>query len=176
MNSRLSSRRIVLRAVEPEDAVLMSAAENDECNIDFNGYCAPFSSRQLLEYALSYDADPFRAGQIRMMMTDTESCNTIVIVDLTEISARDSHAFTGIYIFPYHRRRGYAKEALELIASYASATLRINTLGAKIAGDNDASISLFEKAGYAFKGSLEKWTYSPRRKDPVDLLLYQKTI
>ncbi len=140
----------------------MSAAENDECNIDFNGYCAPFSSRQLLEYALSYDADPFRAGQI--------------IVDLTEISARDSHAFTGIYIFPDHRRRGYAKEALELIASYASATLRINTLGAKIAGDNDASISLFEKAGYAFKGSLEKWTYSPRRKDPVDLLLYQKTI
>ena len=176
MNSRLSSARIVLRAVEPEDAVLMSAAENDECNIDFNGYCAPFSSRQLLEYALSYDADPFRAGQIRMMMTDTESGNTIGIVDLTEISARDSHAFTGIYIFPDHRRRGYAKEALELIASYASATLRINTLGAKSPETTMQAFHCLRKRDMHLRVRWKNGHIHPRRKDPVDLLLYQKTI
>lgn len=173
MRAFLSSERIRLRAVEPEDAEAMTLAENDNLNIAFNGYCAPYSSRQLLEYALSYDADPLSAGELRLMIEEKATGRALGIADLTEISRRDTHAFTGIYVFPDFRGQGYALEALGLLADFADAVLRISLLGAKIAEDNTASISLYEKAGYERKGTLEKWIYSPVMKDYVDMHIYQ---
>lgn len=171
-----SSERIILRAVEPEDTYFMSQAECDPLNIAFTGYTAPFSERQLADYALTYDADPFRARQLRLIACKKDENMPIGIFDLTEIDQRDMHAFIGIYVTPDFRRTGIGKEILALGARYASEVLRLSTLAAKIAEDNDPSIRLFESAGYQKKGCLNKWIYSPVSISMVDMYFYQLSL
>ncbi|MDE5849776.1 MAG: GNAT family N-acetyltransferase, partial [Muribaculaceae bacterium] len=55
-----------LRALEPEDADMMYDAESDEAAWRYSDYLAPMSLELLREYALTYDADPFRSGQLRL--------------------------------------------------------------------------------------------------------------
>lgn len=59
--------RVFIRALEPEDAYAVWEMETDSTQWIFNGMMAPFSLRNIKEYALNYDPDPFRAGQIRFI-------------------------------------------------------------------------------------------------------------
>lgn len=171
--SLLSSDLIRFRAVEPEDADVMFKAEKDEANFIYNGFAAPYSAKQLLDYALSYDADPLRAGQLRLVIESTDCKPSIIgLLDLTEISPRDSRAFVGIYILPMFRRKGYAEEALTLGANYAEKILGIRHLAAKITNDNLSSIHLFEKSGWIRTATIPKWVYCPLRGENIDMHIY----
>lgn len=172
----LSSEHLILRAVEPEDAHFMNHAECDPLNIAFNGYTAPLSLQQLIDYSLTYDADPFRSRQIRLIACNIDSRIPVGIFDLTEIDQRAAHAFVGIYVSPDFREVGLGKEMLFLGERYADQVLRLSTLAAKIASDNQISIKLFEKAGYILNGVLQNWIYSPLSISQIDMYLFQKLL
>ncbi len=155
--------RIRLRAVEPEDATLMWMAENDAECADTSDYTAPLSRHRLLEYALSYDADPFRAGQLRLIveMVQTDGMygrgEAVGIVDLYEISVRDLTAWTGIYISPSWRGRGIGGMALHALVQEAFGRMGLKALGARVGEDNPASLRLFAGAGWMRCGTLPQW-------------------
>ncbi|MDE5902452.1 MAG: GNAT family N-acetyltransferase [Muribaculaceae bacterium] len=157
------SAPIRLRALEPDDADLLYVADND-CDVwPGSESVAPYSQHMLREYALNYDADPFSAGQIRLVATIAEGrheSSPIGLLDLYEISPLHAHAWVGIYVRPEMRRRGYALEMLRLAAVYASSTLRINRLGARVLDSNEASMKLFSRAGYRHCGMLPQWHFS----------------
>ncbi len=169
-----NTSRIRLRAVVPEDAQFMSHVECDPLNFAFNGYTAPLSERQLIEYALNYDADPFRACQLRLIAESQATQERLGILDFIEISAKDSHAFVGVYVVDTFRRQGLGTELLSMAAKYASNLLRITILGAKIVEDNIASRRLFTKAGYEENGRLPEWVFSPVSRRAVDLLFFSR--
>lgn len=79
-----------LRALEPEDADMMYEAENDEAAWKYSDYLAPLSRELLHHYALTYDAEPFRSGQLRLIIEKDET--PIGILDLMDISARHLRA------------------------------------------------------------------------------------
>ncbi len=167
--------KIMLRAVEPSDADFMYEVENDAGAWRYSDTIAPLSRRILREYALNYDADPFSAGQIRLIITDADNNTPVGIIDLYEISQRHLRAFVGIYICKEFRGKGYSVEALRQIEYYALTTLHLHSLGAKIEEGHSNAISIFEGRGFKQCGKLDQWLSAPDGKFSA-MLLYIKSL
>lgn len=158
--------QIRLRAPEPADLDMLYLWENDP-EIWCHGITgAPYSRHQLWEYLQNYDADPFRSGQLRLIMetvaTDigniAESGSIAVgCVDLYDIDPRNRHAWVGILTSPTHRRYGFATKGLCQLKAYCRNSLGLNSLAAVAATTNIPSLKLFEKCGFELRGTLDRW-------------------
>ncbi len=165
-----------LRAVEPSDADMMWNIETDSTQWRDNGMSAPYSYHNLQDYADNYDADPMRAGQLRLVaeLKGSERNMVVGLVDLYDISPIGRTAFIGIYICEPYRGKGYAARALLLIEIYARMLLNLRILAAKVSATNIASIRMFAKSGYSLSGELHDWLLSG--SETCSLLIYTKSI
>ncbi|MDE6337130.1 MAG: GNAT family N-acetyltransferase [Muribaculaceae bacterium] len=168
---------VKLRAVEPIDADMMYEVENDSRCWRYGEVIAPLSRRIIRDYALNYDADPFSARQLRLIITClSEGCQYQAgVVDLYEIDPIHRRAFVGIYILPPFRERGIAHTALRLLEDYAAQILRLRKLAARIESINTSSIRLFEKATFVKSATLSDW-FSLSGGGFSDMLVYTKSI
>ncbi|MCH5232659.1 MAG: GNAT family N-acetyltransferase [Muribaculaceae bacterium] len=160
----LHSNRLHLRALEPGDADFMYEVENDAQAWRYSDTIAPLSRKILRDYALTYDADPFTAGQLRLIITEKGNSNPVGIVDLYEVSQRHQRAFIGIYICKEYRGKGYADETIQLIEDYAHNNLHLHQLGAKVEDTHASAEKLFRRRGYELKGNLDEWLSTPDGK------------
>lgn len=157
-----------LRAVEPEDARKMFEAESDPDAWRYSDYIAPLSMEQLNRYALTYDADPFGAGQLRLILeADGETAG---IIDLFDISARHLRADTGIYIFPHFRGKGIGTNALRLLIEYCRDRLALHQLTATVSELNDGAMRCYSKAGFTKSGSRPDWLRNSKGYENADIL------
>ncbi len=157
-----------LRALEPEDAEMMYEAETDESAWEYSDYLAPLSKELLTHYALTYDADPFRSGQLRMII-ELDS-KPVGILDLFDISPRHLRADIGIYILPEYRGKGLASKALEEAKVYCRKRLGLHQLTASVAQSNTTAKLSFEKAGFTLTGIRPDWLRTPTGYEAIDLL------
>lgn len=160
----LHSNRLHLRALETADADFMYEVENDAQAWRYSDTIAPLSRRILRDYALTYDADPFTAGQLRLIITEKDSGKPVGIIDLYEVSQRHQRAFIGIYICKEFRHKGYGDETLQLIEEYAHNTLHLHQLGAKVEEGHSMAEKLFRHRGYELRGHLDEWLSTPDGK------------
>ncbi|MDE6296284.1 MAG: GNAT family N-acetyltransferase [Muribaculaceae bacterium] len=165
----LSDGNISLRAVEISDADFMWNVECDSLQWVQNSMVAPFSKENILQYALNYEADPFKASQLRLIITSSDDIR-IGIADIFEISSQHRTAKVGIYILPSFRNHGYAATALELLEDYALKILNIRTLCAEVVEGNDISLQLFVNSGYKKVGYLEDWLLSGSKTYSLQIL------
>lgn len=148
------AEKVRLRAVEPEDVDFMLECESDSYSAMWSDFRAPFSRNQLAAYALTYDADPFSAGQLRLIVDAGEP---VGILDVYDINQKDSRAFIGICIHPDFRKRGLASESLESLKCFNSVQLGLDQLLAKVSVENSAGLRLFQKAGFSKIALLPRW-------------------
>ncbi len=157
-----------LRALEPEDAEMMFVAESDEAAWKYSDYLAPLSRELLRHYALTYDADPFRSGQLRLII-DIDS-TPVGILDLFDISPRHLRADTGIYILPEFRGKGIAAKALEAAKELCKKRLGLHQLTASIARSNSNAMKCFGKAGFSSTGIRKDWLRTPDGYEDIEIL------
>jgi len=169
MEKFLSNDHLTLRPVEPEDADFMWSVESDSLQWVQNSLVAPFSRENLVRYANNYEADPFLAEQLRLIIENNEG-KRVGIADLYELSAQHHTSMVGIYILPEYRRMGIALESLSLLEKYAVYILNLRQLAAKIVDGNEISMSLFLSAGYEWSGTLKNWIQSGPLTYSVHLL------
>lgn len=154
----LKNKDIVLRAVEPEDLEILYRWENSTVLWYHGNTLAPYSKLVLRQYINdSLEMDIYQSKQLRLMIDLVEEKVTIGTIDLYDIDAHNRRAGIGILIDDDYRRRGFAKQALELMSNYAFDFLYLHQIYAYIAQNNTNSISLFEKAGYQSVGVLKDW-------------------
>lgn len=154
----LKNKDIVLRAVEPEDLEILYRWENSTVLWYHGNTLAPYSKLVLRQYINdSLEMDIYQSKQLRLMIDLVEEKVTIGTIDLYGIDAHNRRAGIGILIDDDYRRRGFAKQALELMSNYAFDFLYLHQIYAYIAQSNTNSISLFEKAGYQSVGILKDW-------------------
>ena len=146
---------ILLRAVEPEDVDFILECESDTLNARWSDYRAPFSRNQLLTYALTYDADPFKSGQLRLIIED--GVGRAGILDLFEISEKDSKASVGICIHPSKRNRGIGCKAVERVKGLCRDRLGLSQLVAEVSTQNAAAFSMFTGCGFDKIAILPRW-------------------
>ena len=163
---------IKLRAPEQADVDRIFLWENDPGFFEVLPNVAPLSRMQVWEYIQNYNADPFATRELRQMISDSETGQTVGYVDIFEFDPVNHRAGVAIYIDDQFRRRGYASEALASLERYAEHTLAVHQLWAVIAIDNTASRNLFLNAGFKPCGKLRSWIR--RRGQYVDALFVQK--
>ena len=159
---------ITLRAIDPEDVEIMYEVESDESALKYSDYLAPLSRELLRAYAITYDADPFRSGQIRRVIDISGTPGGIA--DLFDISPRHLRADTGIYILPEFRSKGLATEGIECLKEYAKIRLGLHQLTATISENNKNAIRAYREAGFIQTGTRPDWIRTPDGYEKVVLL------
>lgn len=146
-----------LRALEPEDLGFLFALENDPAIWGVSDTMAPVSRHALREYLEHAAADFYVVRQLRLVVSTETDGRAVGVVDLFGFDPLHQRAGVGITILGTERRRGYARQALALLLSYARQTLRLHQLYATVAADNRPSLRLFAAAGFRRVGRRKGW-------------------
>ncbi|HOS48799.1 MAG TPA: GNAT family protein [Bacteroidia bacterium] len=153
---------VILRALEPRDVDLMMIYENDTEVWPVSGTLSPYSRYTLEQYYQSATQDIFVTRQLRLaieLITELpQSGKTIGFIDLFEFDPLHRKAGVGILIGDKDERmKGYAYEALLLLARYSFDILNMHQLFCHIENSNQASLRLFSKAGFRTCGVIRDW-------------------
>ena len=135
----LSSKRIMLRAAEPEDLDLMYLVENDTSLWASGNANVPYSRFALRQFIEQTSNDINTDGQVRLVVALSENRNAIGFVDLQNYNLRYRRAEVGIVIMPEWQRQGIGEEVLGILAKYASKDLYIHQLFALVSVTNIAA-------------------------------------
>ncbi len=167
----ITDGKIALRALESSDVDILYRWENDPQLWHLGDRKAPLSRAVIADYIATYDADPFRASQLRLMVVLVEDSTPIGAVDLFNVSMANMRAEVGILIAEPFRRRGYGVGALKLLAAYSAEHLALHQLWCTVGADNEPSRAVFAAAGFTICGHMKSWIKSGARF--TDAYLYQ---
>ena len=95
-------------------------------------------------------------------------------MDLFEFDPQNRRAGVGIIISPPYRRHGFAVDALRSVERYAAEFLHMHQLWCSVAADNEPSLALFHRAGYAECGRRREWILT--QSGAIDEILMQKIL
>ena len=162
-----------LRALEPEDLDAMYGWENDTDSWRVSGTVAPFSRHVLSRLIDEQQFDIYATRQMRLVI---ESLNGTAVgaVDMFEFDPQNLRAGVGIIVAPPYRKQGFALDALQTLERYVRDVLRMHQLWCSIGADNEASLVLFKKAGYAECGRRKEWLLTSY--GAIDEVLMQKLL
>jgi len=154
---KLESERIFLRAVEKEDATKLMIWENNPEYWRISDTEMPFSMHTIINFVERQEN--FRhTGQQRLMICLKSDKTAIGCIDLYDGNLKFRRAAIGILIAENeHRNSGYAREALELLISYAGNILDLHQLYCYVDINNQTSMALFKSCGFEKSGILKHW-------------------
>jgi len=162
----MESENIFFRAVEPQDIDYILNLENDTDNWRLSETLFPYSRYDIENFVLNIEHDILLNKQLRLMIIAKADQETVGCIDLFEFNPLHHRAGVGIIISKEHRRSGFAKEALSLMADHAFSTLGLHQLFCNIQSDNKSSIKLFTQLGYQQTGVRKEWEiYDGEYKD-----------
>lgn len=145
-----------LRALEPADVELMYLWENDRDVWRVSGNIAPLSKHRLAQFIEEQSYDLYATRQMRLII-EAEGV-AVGTLDIFDFDPQHLRFGIGILVYaPGDRRRGYARAAIEAISNYGRETLGVKQIWASVAENNNASIALFEGAGFEHCGTRRAW-------------------
>ena len=162
-----------LRALEPEDLDAMYGWENDTDSWRVSGTVAPFSRHVLSRLIDEQQFDIYATRQMRLVIESLDG-SAVGAVDMFEFDPQNLRAGVGIIVAPPYRNQGFALDALQTLERYVRDVLRMHQLWCSVGADNEASIALFKKAGYAECGRRKEWILTPN--GAIDEVLMQKIL
>ena len=162
-----------LRALEPEDLDAMYSWENDTDTWRVSGTVAPFSRHVLSRLIDEQQFDIYATRQMRLVIESLDG-SAVGAVDMFEFDPQNLRAGVGIIVAPPYRNQGFALDALQTLERYVRDVLRMHQLWCSIGADNEASLALFRKAGYAECGRRKEWILTST--GAIDEVLMQKIL
>lgn len=151
---------LTIRALEFLDLDQIFEWENDQELWIISNTLAPFSRYHLEQYILNSSNDIYTDRQLRLMISlnwEETGKKTIGCIDLFDFEPHHRRAGVGIMICKEYRNRGFASQSLELLMDYAFHTLSLHQLYCNISENNEASMTLFKKAGFELIGVKRDW-------------------
>ena len=150
---------IRLRKLEPSDLPYLYQWENDASVWADGANHNPLSQQDLRDYIESTTGDIYKDSQLRLIVESVSvSGLTIGCIDLFDFDPRNRRAALGMYIAPEHRGKGFGRQALEQLESYAFGFLHLRCLYAVIATNNAPCSALYRTSGYHPSSPLPAWT------------------
>jgi diamine N-acetyltransferase len=156
----LEGEHIKLRALEPEDLDFLFKIENDTTFWEVSHTQAPFSKFILKQYLENAHLDIYEAKQLRLMVINTKTSESIGMIDLFHFNPQHKRAGVGIMIASKHQGNNFASEALQLLIDYSFQHLNLHQLHASITPDNEKSIQLFTRHRFEKVGEKKDWIYT----------------
>lgn len=166
----LETDTLLLRALEPEDLDILYQWENDASLWMYGSTMTPYSKYTLREYLSGATQDIFQSRQLRLMMIEKSSGNTVGTIDLFDFDPLNGKAAVGILIDARYRNKGFGYQAFGLLKEYAFRFLLLKQLYAYVPQSNVPSYRLLKKCGYVEGGLLKSWIKTPEGFKDVYLM------
>ena len=140
----LKGKKIVLRSLHHSDLSFLYNIENNQENWQFGSEERQYTRPELVSYIKNAETDILTAKQYRFII-DLDG-DPVGIIDLFNYTTNSVEL--GVIITEDYRKRGFAREAVDLLVDYVFAILDINKVCASVAKDNLASIKLFHSCNF----------------------------
>ena len=151
----LRSENILLRSLQVSDLDFLFEVENNTDNWKYGTENKQYTKEELTNYIANAKQDIATAGQYRFVIDFRNT--SIGFIDLFDYTINS--AGVGVIIVKNYRRRGFAKEALQLLCTYSFKTLNLKRLDCNIEKDNLRSIKLFISCGFKEVREKEEFKY-----------------
>ncbi len=156
----LTGRLIFLRALEPEDLEFVHSVENNESVWELSNTNTPYSRFLIKQYLKSSHRDVYEVKQLRLAICNKETNDVIGLIDLFDCDFKNKRAGIGIIINnPQHRKKGFGKEALQLLIDYSKNHLDLHQLFCNISEENEQSLKLFKNEHFEIIGLKKDWNF-----------------
>ena len=153
----LENDKIILRALEPEDLDVLYKWENDSSLWNYGSTLTPYSKYALREYISGSTQDIFQSRQLRLMIEEKTTGNSLGTVDLYDFDPLNMRGGLGILLDAHYRQKGLGFQTLFLMKEYAFRFLLLKQLYAYVPKPNKPSLKLFQKSGYEEVGLMKSW-------------------
>lgn len=140
----VKGKNIILRPLEESDIDFLYNIENNKENWKYGSERQYFNRKELLDYIRKAKTVIKIAQQYRFVII--LNMIPIGLIDLFDYTSNKANV--GIIIKKKYRRKGYGKEALDLLVNYSFTILGIKRLFAMIEKNNHASIYLFKTCDF----------------------------
>jgi RimJ/RimL family protein N-acetyltransferase len=144
----LQGSTVALRPIEESDLEFVQAGLNHPAVRSFLGQRLPTSIAQERDYLEAVN-DRDDAVQL-LIVTDGEP---VGVVEFDPIDREAGVTDLAVWIHPDHQGHGAAREAVELMCTYAFDELRLHKVTADAYATNEASRGLFESLGFTQEGA-----------------------
>lgn len=160
MTNIFEGKLVRLRAGEPSEEAIFRKWEREDTDSARLLYAIPFPLPRL-------DASALPAREVKPQDGDNfsftiETLDGVVAgaIHVHHCNPRCGTFMYGINIFPDHRRKGYAFEAILLALRYYFDERRYQKCTAEVYSFNEASIRLHERLGFTLEGRLRRMVYT----------------
>jgi len=156
----LKGEHIYLRALEPEDLEFIYEIENNEDIWEISNTQTPYSKYLIKQYLENAHKDIFEVKQLRLVISSYTN-EALGMIDLFDFDFKNSRAGIGVLVKDsINRKKGFGKEALQLLINYSFKHLNLHQLYCNISEDNQASIKLFTSQGFNEIGLKKDWNFT----------------
>ena len=156
----LKGEHIYLRALEPEDLEFIHEIENNEDIWEISNTQTPYSKYLIKQYLENAHKDIFEVQQLRLVISSYTN-EALGMIDLFDFDFKNSRAGIGVLVKDsINRKKGFGKEALQLLINYSFKHLNLHQLYCNISEDNQASIKLFTSQGFNEIGLKKDWNFT----------------
>ena len=153
----LKGEHVFLRALEPEDLDFIHTIENDESIWEISNTITPYSKFLIKQYLEHSHKDIYEVKQLRLVICNYND-DALGMIDIFDFDFKNRRAGIGILVKNIeNRKKGYGKEALNLLVNYCFNHLDLHQLYCNISEENVASIGLFENQGFERIGLKKDW-------------------
>ncbi len=153
----LQNEHIRLRKVEPQDLPFLYVVENDDAQWREASTHNPLSQKDLRDYIETSTGDIFRDGQLRLIIEEKATKQTLGVADLFDFDPLAGKAALGLYIIAGARGKHIAEQTVMLLEEYAFTFLHLHQLYAIISVANTSCMRLFERMKYHASAQLLCW-------------------
>jgi diamine N-acetyltransferase len=151
----IKGEKIILRACEPADLDMLYNWENNISIWHVTNTYIPFSKNTLQKYLESIQ-DIYSDKQLRLIIE--YNSKPVGIIDLFDYEPFHQRVGLGILIASEEdRNHGLATDAIQALKTYCKKQLDIRILFCNVLENNQPSLRLFEKSGFAVCGKKPKW-------------------
>lgn len=155
----LKGSKTFIRAIEMEDARILSAWLNDRETNAFLDIIYPLSKRYCDNFTLEGEEH-----NKRLFIIDNEDRKPIGLIVIDKIKWEYRNCEIGIVIYDKnYRGRGYGKDALETALKFIFDDLNMHLVYLNVVDENEAAVNLYKKFGFKIEGILRDRYYKNGR-------------
>lgn len=159
-------KKVILRAMEPEDMELYREMANDpETERLLGGWSFPIAKQEQMSW---YEKAAVDKKNLRFTIVIKETGEPIGMLNLVDIDWKNGSAFHGIRLSK-NKGKGYGTDAVMTLMRYAFEELRLVRLDGSFIDFNLPSQGLYKKCGWTIEGTKKKAIY--REGKHYDLLI-----
>ncbi len=151
-------KKIILRAIEPEDLDLLYTIENDVSLWNVGTTNVPYSRYTLHDYIAHANDDIYSDRQVRLIIENEEG-DVVGIADVVNFDPQHLRAELGIVIQAAYRCQGYATAAIEEMLHYSLRVLHLHQVYVIVDDQNMIAQKVFNKLAFKESARLSHWLF-----------------